>query len=793
MTLTSASPSVAQGDSLTLTAHVTGNQPTGQVTFVSGTTFLGSATLMNGVARLTIDRVNLPAGTDSIAAVYAGDANNATTSSAAVLEQVTAGVVTTTVARDPTDRTATTVYDEDGRVRAVIDGEGYLTETRYDAAGQPVETIRYAQKVPGFTDAASIAGQLAAARASDSLAGLLPAVAPGDIHSFIYYNARGQMVAQADGEGYLTEVVYDVNGRVAQTIRYANKANGPVAASSTLAALRPAGSREDQVSTNTWDALGRLSTQTNAEGTVTSYAYDSVGNRTSSTVALGTEDQRTLLLRYDAQGRVTAELSAVGAALLTGNQTSDQIEAIWRQYATTYTYDAAGRQTSSTDAKGNRTVFFFDDAGRLRFTVNAAGELSELKYDTLGHLTSQSQFGNRLPAGALASLSGGLLSNTANASAAAALEAARSALPGGPETAQSATRYAYDADGRVVTTTDAEGGVVATEYDAFGEAVQTTQDVSKDRTEKLVSAARFDRRGLVTDTVSDVGGVNAATHAEYDAFGRLTDSFVNGRHTHQDFDRLGQVVQVVDPLNIGRWASYDAFGRVLTQTDANHNTTTYTYDEQERSVTMDMPEGVSVKTVHNREGETFTVRDGNQVTTTYRYDANGNLKTTEVLLRDGTTVVTSENAYDAAGRRIDAFDGNRARTHYEYDAANRILISTVDADGLKLQTKFQYDSKGQVIRETDPNGTVTETHYDLKGEVLRQIVDAVPVGDDGLPLPGEVGKHLELETKFAYDARGKQLTVESPAGKTTQYTYDALGRLNQTIVDSGRAEPGHEL
>ncbi len=764
VTLTRSSQGVTQGDTLTLTARVTGNQPTGQVTFVSGTTVLGSAALVNGVTTLTINRVNLPAGTDSIVAVYAGDANNATTSSAAVLEQVTAGVVTTTVARDPTDRTATTVYDKDGRVRAVVDGEGYLTETRYDATGRPVETIRYAQKVPGFTDAASIAGQLAAARASDSLAGLLPSIDPADIHSFSYYNARGQMVAQVDGEGYLTEIVYDVNARVAQTIRYANKANGPVTASSTLAALRPKSNKEDHSSITTWDALGRLSTQTNAEGTVTSYTYDAVGNCTASTVAQGTEDQRTLLARYDVQGRVTAELSAVGAALLTGNQTTDQIEAIWKQYATTYTYDAAGRQTSSTDANGNRTAFFYDDAGRLRYTVNAAGEVSELKYDTLGHLTSKTQLATRLDAAALAALGGGVLSSASNQASAAALAAAEKASASNRTTA-----YAYDALGEMVKTTDALGAVSTSAYDAFGEVVRSTQALSG--AQARVDTASYDRRGLETSSVADAGDashLNVQTSAEYDAFGRLVRSVdANGGGSREQYDRLGRVVQVVDPTNAQRMSTYDAFDRVLSQTDALGNSTRYQYDTAGRSVTQTTPEGVQVTTTHTRNGQTRSIVDGNGNKTTYSYDQDGNLLRTETPL-DGSTVVSTQSKYDATDRLVQTTDANGNLVAYVYDAANRLLTRTVDPSGLALTTRYEYSAFGDAVRTTDANGVVTETTYDAKGEVVTQAVD--PSG-------------LNLVTRYAYDARGRILTVTSPGGTVTQNVYDALGRRTKTVVD----------
>lgn len=70
------------GQVVTLTATVTGFQPSGSVTFLDGSTPLGSATLSNGTASLTVS--NLAAGSHSLSASYAGDANNQASNSAAV-------------------------------------------------------------------------------------------------------------------------------------------------------------------------------------------------------------------------------------------------------------------------------------------------------------------------------------------------------------------------------------------------------------------------------------------------------------------------------------------------------------------------------------------------------------------------------------------------------------------------------------------------------------------------------------------------------------------------------------
>ncbi len=84
-----------------------------------------------------------------------------------------------------------------------------LRETRYDAAGQPVMRIAYARP----TDAAL--------RAGATLAQLLPAASRDDIVEHMVYDARGLLVADIDGEGYLTSYRYDGNGNRTETVRHA--------------------------------------------------------------------------------------------------------------------------------------------------------------------------------------------------------------------------------------------------------------------------------------------------------------------------------------------------------------------------------------------------------------------------------------------------------------------------------------------------------------------------------------------------------------------------------------------
>lgn len=478
-----------------------------------------------------------------------GDVPAATTESSGASPVVVAQA-TLDAARD---RTTTELRDSDGRLTGTINGEGYLTAFTYNSAGRLTETVQYANPVPGFSSAASIAGLVETARASHSLAGLLPATDAADIHTRALYNARGQQVGQIDGDGYLTETVYDANGNVMQSIRYATVALTP-AGTPTLASVRPASTPADQVIMQTWNAANELLSRTAADGTMTHFSYNAVGQLVRSTVAVGTADQRTLTERYDLQGRLVGELGGVGSALLTGNQTQAQIDAIWAQYGITHSYDAAGRRTSTTDALGHWTLFFYDQADRLNYTVDALGEVTETRYNALGQLTNRVRYGTAInPSG----LTGGLVNNALNN----ALNAVRN--PG----LDSDTQYVYDSVGALSSTIDPLGAVSTLTHDAFGDVEQTTRPVQPGQT--VTSARSYDRRGLQTGAVADTGGINATRTTQYDAFGRVIESVdANGNVTRAGYDALGRVVSTTDATGATRGTTYDAFGRVLTQTNA---------------------------------------------------------------------------------------------------------------------------------------------------------------------------------------------------------------------------------
>ncbi|RQQ00438.1 LysM peptidoglycan-binding domain-containing protein [Burkholderia stagnalis] len=754
------------------------------------------------------------------------------------------GQALTLPAADPQqDRTTRNFYDQDGLLRGSVDAQGYLTEHRYNSAGERIETVRYADPVG------------AALAADGTFAEMIPVAGGQDSHIRYAYNARGLLSAEIDAEGYVTRYRYDAAGNVIErtrgeqitmmpvdkallslpvtfqasgavgsvvevwvdgrkmgsvtlddagfktysitatdlkqleghTVDFRRASTGetvsvrevrlndvalsrnvgqpdirgsrPVVEASfmlepavLLATAKPLGQVEQ--TTYSYDAMNRLLGRTTSAVTGTSaatYTYDKMGRVVSQTVA-----GRTTNNRYDLQGRLVAQLTGEGSAALAAlgsNPTPAAIDGVWTQRGVSYAYDAAGLRVSKTDANKLTTLYYYDANGNVVNVVNPAGEVVSHRRDAVGNIEQTIVYAVRLSATELSQLKGGVIADDL-AKKFAALDNAEA----------SRTSFSYSAAGRLVKQSDAMGHITENTYDAFGELTSQSQEVATGT--RRVTTYDYDQVGHQIRRTSDSGGLNLMTKATYDAFGRQVQSIdANGVVRSTAYDRNGRQVVVTDGVGQTRM-TYDAFDNVLSRTDRLGNATRYAYDGKTRQVTMTTPEGVVSVTKYSEAGQVISLTDGRGNTTTHEYD------------RDGRLVKTSDAAkthtwqYDAAGQLNVDFDAER-RIGYAYDAAGRVLIRGVNAEAqVNILTRYEYDAKGQIIRTTDPSGTVTETRYDLNGRAVTVIVD--PSG-------------LKLATTFVYDATGNALTTIEGAGstsqKTTRNTYDGAGRLIERVVD----------
>ena len=170
------------------------------------------------------------------------------------------------------------------------------------------------------------------------------------------------------------------------------------------------------------------------------------------------------------------------------------------------------------------------------------------------------------------------------------------------------------------------------------------------------------------------------------------------------------------------------------------------------------------------------VTDPNGVATTLSYDVRGRLRTRTVNAGNATAETTAFD-YDSAGQlvRVTMPDGSSLR--YQYDAAHRL---TEIADGLGNVIQYTLDAMGNRIKEDvfDPADRLVRTQ--------RRIYDALNRLYNDIGAAGQMSAYL-------YDGNGNLKTSIDPLNRNTTINYDALNRLlNSTDAAGGVIRYGYD-
>lgn len=833
--------------SLEVTTRATDGIPEGAtIDIYDGDTLLGHATVSEG--RATLQTTFSTSGTHEIRAVYLGgpDSAAATKSVEIAVGPAPASITNLTpasVSRNGDLSAQIAGIDAGGFVSffegtrllgtvEIVNGLATLSGARLSAGAHEI-TIAYSG------DALNASSEL---RVSQIIVGMPIVDSAQDRTTLQFFDKDGRAQASIDGEGYLTEYLYDGAGRLVETIRYAGKVpdfNGAqsiaqVAAAArtthSLRGLRPEASANDLHTYNLYNARGQQVGQIDAEGYLTETEYDANGNVATTT-------------RYANPAITTAGRASLSAVRPTFSAEDQIVYQVW---------DAANQLIERTNAEGTTTFFSYDSVGRLVSSTTSLGassrtltqrhdiqgrligELSGVgsalldgaqtqadvdaiwaeygithTYDAAGRRTSTTAPGNQTTLFFYDSADrlthtvnalGEVTETRYNALGQVSAEvrygsrlnlASVASHPGGllnpvlgvlfddlRSSTDSVLTHSYNATGTLAATTDALNHTVSYAYNAFREAVASQQTIQG---QVVQNSSEFDRRGQLIATTLDAQGVAATADRIYDAFGRLVQSIdANGNNSSFDYDRLGRVITATDPSGAANSSTYDAFDRVLTRTDALGNTTSYSYDTAARSMTVTTPSGFTTTTTHDALGHTQSLLDGNGNITTYAYDLDGQLLS--------TTVGMITYSYDAQGNKVTTTTP-LVISEATYDTNGR-LSTSVDANGNVIV--YSYDKANRLLsRAVDPDGlNLTTTYqYDAKGQRLSEIDARGIVTQTSYDLAGQVitqvvdAGGLNLTTTFSYDAAGRTLTTTSPGGTETRYTYDGLGRRTTTQVD----------
>jgi RHS repeat-associated protein len=241
--------------------------------------------------------------------------------------------------------------------------------------------------------------------------------------------------------------------------------------------------------------------------------------------------------------------------------------------------------------------------------------------------------------------------------------------------------------------------------------------------------------------------------------------------TEARYDALGRVEKKSRPYFVAggtpQWIAYtyDALGRVLTETQPDGGVTTSAYHGLTTSVTNAANQ--TTTTTKNSRGQVLQVKDADNNVTSYEYEPFGNLaKVTDALGNVRTF------GYDIRGRTVAANDPDMGSWTYTYDVLDALKTQT-DAAG--AVTTVSYDLLGRAIQRVEPGFTSTWTW------------DTAPKGIGRLASASTNGGYSRSHT---YDALGRQDQVQitiNGVPYTIATSYDAASRVSKVTYPSSFA------
>jgi YD repeat-containing protein len=285
--------------------------------------------------------------------------------------------------------------------------------------------------------------------------------------------------------------------------------------------------------------------------------------------------------------------------------------------------------------------------------------------------------------------------------------------------------------------------------------------------------------------------------------------------------------------------SYDNFGNIINETDANNNSKlfifginddTNTFSEKE----IDNEGHITNKTYDLGTGKIVSQSDSNGNVINYSYDSFGRIKK-EILPYDSANYPTKEYEYDMDGvapesivikKRENSGEDSTYDTYYFYDGFGNLIQTKREGEGSKQiisnfffdgqnrivkiinpylntsnqnysvpndhinYTRYDYDPLGRVIQVTNPDGTIINviitpnnvTDIDENDNMISYKIDA----NDQIIQVIEYLFDEEFVTNYSYDVMGNLLQINDSAGNMFNYSYDEMGRkLVQEDPDLG--------
>ena len=608
--------------------------------------------------------------------------------------------------------------------------------------------------------------------------------------------------------GGTTTVTLGASGEVLETVNALGQKSTRTYTADTLleAVVGPTGKRakiaydEDGQAVKATDAagantqfgytsdFGNLAKVTDARGNSFDYGYDKKGRSKSISYADGSIES----IAYNDRGDVTNSVNRRGQSItFTYDREGNTLSKVWEDGRTfTWAYDAKGNCTNATDSATGTVTMEYDENERLTRIVHPKGRGFVYTYDALGRTTSRTTLGGTGSVPSAADIQRytydalGRLSRMTDGDGNLYVENAYDPVTGWfiTQTYSNGTVVSNDYDilGRTIGIYHGRAGTLCPPwlaffeyaYDAEGRRISQT-------TAEGIERYTYDTVGQLTDVIYPDG---SEEHFTYDAVGnRITHTGTTGVSPVGNGNTGTTGVSPVDETytanNLNQYTSagaaaltYDLDGNLTSKTSPTDGTTLYYYDIQNRLVAV--------------TNETKDIR------WSCEYDVFGNR--TKVV--DYGTVKETLFVQGSLASAVADYDGEGAvaTRHILIGSVRLADISTHNSPTPNSQTLY-YHSDGLASTRllTDANGdTIGTASYRAFGEV-RMGRDALVASGISAAWIGTLGVERDDATGLVfmrnryYDAEQGRFVQKDPMGyaATDENFYRYCGNNTMSAID----------
>lgn len=447
-----------------------------------------------------------------------------------------------------------------------------------------------------------------------------------------------------------------------------------------------------------------------------------------------------------------------------------------------YTYDPLlGRPLTSSDLNGLQTVFTYDAFGRVK-SISRPGQSPEfIGYSFAGGNAKRSEYTETSGAGKPTVRTwkdifgqttrtcrqdrlGRFICTDANYNKAREIFEISEPYFNGNQ-ALKFTRYTYDPLFRLRQTTLPGNRVRNTYYDGLISTVVNESGQAFTQTEDAV--------GNVLQTRDDNLKLTNFTFNSDNLL--IQTDLPQGVEIRTGFDLMGRQVFIDDP-NMGYISkTHNAFGELISTTDARGKTTTLSYDKLGRRIRQQSPAGVDTWTYDqgvNGRGNLTESKSFDNYRTRYVYDSEGRLKDEISIDPNQTTQYVFNTTYDANGL-IDLITyPSGFRIKHEYSNQGRLIEIKNQNSGKVYWTFNNANARHQITEETLGNNLVTNYTYNNNNGWLTKIRT-------------QGGGNSLQDLEYQYDPLGNMSQRRNLInGRSENFTYDNLNRLATSKVDN---------